>query len=349
MSTISLTLATIDRTPAMPAAAPSPDPSLDAAVDAIRRFNRFHTRLAGALDATWQGTGLSLAQVRVLHELAHRDAPTAAELAAALSMDPGYLSRLLDASRRRGWVAATPAPGDARRRLLRLTAAGRRAYAPLERAGRAQVAGWLAPLAPRPRAALLDAMATVERLLAPAAPEVPPAAPARTDTAPSDAPGPPAVVLRPHRAGDLGWIVERHGALYAAEYGWDQRFEGMVAGIVARLVERFDPAREVCLIAEHDGARVGSAVVVRESATVAKLRLVLVEPSARGLGIGRALVRECQRFARGVGYRSMVLWTNDVLVAARAIYRAEGFALVRSEPHAEFGVPMVGEYWRKRL
>ncbi len=321
--------------------APAPDPSTDAAVDAVRRFERFHARLAGALDAARLGTGLSPAQARVLHELARRDAPTAAELAAALSMDAGHLSRLLAGLRRRGWVSASPSPDDARRRPLRLSAAGRRAFAPLDRAGRAQVSGWLAPLAPGARAALLDAMATVERLLGPAVPDADAArgGPARA----------PTVVLRPHRAGDLGWIVSRHGALYAAEHGWDRRFEGLVAGIVARFVERFDPARETCLIAELDGERVGSAVVVRESATVAKLRLVLVEPAARGLGIGRTLVRECQRFARDAGYRSMVLWTNDVLVAARAIYRAEGFELVRSEPHRSFGASLVGEYWRKRL
>lgn len=305
----------------------------DASVDAIRRFNRFLTGRVGALDAAVLDSGLSLAQVRVLHELATRDAPVAAALAADLSIDPGYLSRMLQGLRRRGWVAAGGgATGDARRRPLRITAAGRRAYLPLERAAREQVRDWLAPLDRPQRDALVGAMARIERLLG--APGSGPAAP---------------VVIRPHRVGDLGWIVFRHGVLYAREYGWDQRFEALVAGIVQHFVDHFDATGEGCWIAERDGEPLGSVMVVRQSRTVAKLRLLLVEPQARGLGLGRTLVREAMRFARDAGYRRMVLWTNDPLVAARGIYQSEGFVRVKAEPHDSFGHRMVGEYWERRL
>ena len=321
-------------------------PAPDAAVEAVRRFNRFHTRLAGALAAPWLDSGLSLAQARVLYELAHRERPGAADLAAALALDPGYLSRLVGGLRARGWVAAAADGDDARRRTLRLTPSGRRAFDALQRAARAQVGGWIAPLSATQRDALLEAMATVERLLGPAAGG--PAADADREPSAAAAHG-PAFVLRAQRPGDLGWVVQRHGALYATEYGWDWRFEALVAGIVARFVERHDAARECCRIAERDGVPVGSVFVVRESARVAKLRLLLVEPSARGLGLGRALVREAMRFAREAGYRRMVLWTNEVLVAARAIYVAEGFELVSSEPHESFGARLVGEHWARPL
>ena len=310
-----------------------------AAIEAVRRFNRFHTRLAGALDAAWMGSALPLAQVRLLYELAHRDGPVAADLAVALGIDPGYLSRLLDGMRRRGWVEQTPAPGDARRRRLRLTDSGRAAFEPLERAGREQVGAWLAPLDANQRHALLDAMGRIERLLGPLA----------GDGSAATPPPPEPIVLRGHRPGDLGWVVSRHGALYAREFGWDQRFEGMVADIVATFVDRYDPARERCWIAERSGEPVGSVFVVRESKKVAKLRMLLVEPSARGTGLGRRLVREAQAFAHAAGYRKMVLWTNDVLLAARGIYRDEGFELVKSEPHRSFGHDLVGEYWQKTL
>jgi DNA-binding MarR family transcriptional regulator/ribosomal protein S18 acetylase RimI-like enzyme len=306
-------------------------PALDRAVEAVHRFNRFHTRLTGALDAPWLGSGLSLAQVRVLYELAHRDAPSAAELAAELTMDPGYLSRLLNGFRRRGWTATRPVAGDARRRALRLTPAGRRAFEPLQRAARLQVAGWLAPLPPRQRRALVDAMDTVERLLG----------------TPDAAPAP--IVLRPPRPGDLGWVVSRHGALYAREHGWDICFEGMVAGLVTHFVEHFDPIADCCVIAERGNEPIGSVFVVRQSKTVAKLRMLIVEPSARGAGLGRLLVREALRFAHDAGYRKIVLWTNEVLTAARRLYRDEGFVLERSEPHESFGATRVGEYWSRRL
>jgi DNA-binding MarR family transcriptional regulator/GNAT superfamily N-acetyltransferase len=328
----------------------TPDPAPDAAVDAVRRFNRFQTRLAGALAAPWLDSGLSLAQARVLYELAHRERPGATDLAAALALDPGYLSRLIGGLRARGWVAAAADGDDARRRALRLTPAGRRAFDALQRAARVQVGGWLAPLSAMQRAALLEAMATVERLLGPAAGERAAERAVDGHRAPSTAAAHgPAFVLRAQRPGDLGWVVQRHGALYAMEYGWDWRFEALVAGIVARFVERHDPARECCRIAERDGEPVGSVFVVRESARVAKLRLLLVEPSARGLGLGRALVREAMRFAREAGYRRMVLWTNEVLVAARAIYVAEGFELLSSEPHESFGASLVGEHWSRPL
>ena len=321
------------------AAAPALPPVADDAIAAVRRFNRFYTRRIGVLGEGLLDTPFTLAESRLLWELAHRERTTASELARDLGLDRGYMSRLLRALRERGLVTSTRAPHDARHALLALTAQGRKAYGPLDRRTQAQVGAMLGPLGDAERTRLVDAMATIERLLDPAA--------AR------DVPW----LLRPHRPGDLGWVIARHGALYAHEYGWDLRFEALVARIAAHFVEHFEPRREACWIAERDGANLGCVFLVqaRDDASdavlpgVAQLRLLLVEPSARGLGIGARLVDECERFARAAGYRRIVLWTNSVLVAARAIYAKAGYRLTKSEHHTSFGHALVGENWELEL
>jgi DNA-binding MarR family transcriptional regulator/GNAT superfamily N-acetyltransferase len=298
-------------------------------VAAVRRFNRFYTSRIGVLH--YLGSDFSLAEVRVLYELAHRaDPPTATELCRELGVDAGYLSRLLRGFERRRLITRTRSDVDGRRSHVALTAAGRAAFAPLGARSHDEIAALLAPLAEPDQQRLIEAMQTIEGILG-----------GRDRT--------PPVTLRPHRPGDMGWVVQRHGALYAEEYGWDERFEALVAGIVARFIERYDAARERCWIAEKDGERVGSVFLVHRSATVAQLRLLLVEPSARGLGVGTRLVAECERFAREVGYRSIVLWTNSVLTAARRIYEAAGYHLTKKERHTSFGHDLVGETWEKRL
>ncbi len=300
-------------------------------VRAVRRFNRFYTGRIGVLQEGYLESPFGLAEVRVLYELAHRDDVTAGELARELGLDPGYLSRILRGFSGRGFVAAESSPVDGRRRLLRLTPAGREAFAPLQERSRAEIGALLTRLSAPDQERVVAAMATIERLLdARAKPPVP-------------------YLLRPPGPGDMGWVVGRHGVLNAHEYGWDERFEGLVAGIVAAFVEGHDPRRERCWIAERDGEPVGSVFLVAVSERVAKLRLLLVEPRVRGLGIGARLVEECVRFTRSGGYETVTLWTNDVLHAARHLYERAGFRLVASEPHRSFGHDLVGETWELAL
>jgi DNA-binding MarR family transcriptional regulator/GNAT superfamily N-acetyltransferase len=308
-----------------------PETDLDRRVAAVRRFNRFYTRQIGLLREGYLASPFSLTEVRVLYELAHREQTTASELGRELGLDPGYLSRILRGFETRGLIAKAPSPSDGRQQLLRLTSRGWEAFAPLQARSREDIGAVLSRLSPTEQDRLVAAMGTIEGLLGERSePKVP-------------------YLLRPPRPGDLGWVVHRHGLLYAQEYGWDERFEALVAGIVAQFVERHDPARERCWIAERDGEVVGSVFLVRQSETVAKLRLLLVEPSARGLGIGARLVDECVRFARSVGYRTITLWTNDVLHAARRIYERAGFRLVGEEPHHSFGRDLVGQTWELAL
>ena len=300
-------------------------------IRAMRRFNRFYTRHIGVLRQKLLDSPYSLAEARLLYELAHRERPSATELGRDLQLDPGYLSRMLRGFEQGGLLRRQPAPDDARRSLLSLTAAGRKAVAELEARSDAEVGEMLQPLAGPARARLLQSMQAIEEVLGPA-PEA-----ARP------------WLLRNHRPGDMGWIVHRHGLLYAQEYGWDESFEALVAEIAAGFVRNFDPARERCWLAERDGEILGSVFLVQESKTVARLRLLLVEPSARGLGIGRRLVEECVQFARQAGYRRITLWTNDVLASARRIYEAAGFRLVAEEPHHSFGKDLVGQTWDLKL
>jgi DNA-binding MarR family transcriptional regulator/GNAT superfamily N-acetyltransferase len=312
----------------------------DARIDTIRRFNRFYTRRIGVLHEGLLDSSFTLTESRLLWELAHRDDLTATELSRTLELDPGYLSRLLTAFKTRGLIRSTRSTDDGRQQHLSLTPAGRRAFAPLDTRSRQDVAALLAALDETQQHHLLASMTGIERLLA--SPEERGASPC---------------TLRPHRAGDIGWAIGRHGALYAQEYGWDLGFEALVAQIAARFLERFDAAREACWIAERERSNVGCVFLVqaRDEASdaplegVAQLRLLLVEPSARGLGIGARLVDECERFARQAGYRRIVLWTNSVLVAARGIYAKAGYRLLRSEPHHSFGHDLVGETWELAL
>ena len=300
-------------------------------VDAVRRFNRFYTRRVGALRAGLLGSPYPLPEARLVYEIGQRRECTASELAADLDLDAGYLSRLLQGLKRRGLLSAKRSAQDARASMLSLTLKGRKAHALLDSRSREEVAAMLGGLPGGARERLVGAMQTVESLL---------------DT---KSPSPSVISLRAHRPGDIGWVVARHGALYAAEYGWDERFEALVAEIAAKFIQRLDPARERCWIAEMDGQAVGSVFVVREKNAIAKLRLLLVEPRARGQGLGRRLVRECIAFARAKGYRKLVLWTQANLAAARAIYKAEGFTLVSSEKHVSFGARLTGEYWELKL
>jgi DNA-binding MarR family transcriptional regulator/GNAT superfamily N-acetyltransferase len=300
-------------------------------VAAVRQFTRFYTNRLGVLRESLLGSPFSLTEARVLYELAKRSEPTARDLVADLGLDAGYLSRILKRFERAGLLERQRSASDGRRALLALTAAGRAGFARLDEASRREVQGVLSGLSDGERARLVEAMRTVERLLgAPAGPGLP-------------------YTLRPHRPGDMGFIVHRHGALYAQEYGWDETFEALVAEIAAGFIKDFDPKRERCWIAEKEGEIVGSVLLVRQSDEVAKLRLLYVEPKARGLGIGRRFVEECIRFARAAGYRRLTLWTNDVLHAARSIYGKAGFTLVRSEPHHSFGQDLVGEFWEMEL
>lgn len=303
-----------------------------AQVRALRAFNRFYTGRIGVLDP-YLGSPFSLTEVRVLYELAHRDQPTATEIARDLMLDAGYLSRLLRRFEREGWLARVPSPADARQSLLQLTPAGRAAFEPLQQRSRDEAAALLAPLSATRRRDLLAAMATVQELLAPA----------------PRAPAPRTAVLRDPRPGDMGWVIQQHGEIYAREYGWNSEFEAMVAGIVAGMMKQHDPAWEKGWIAELDGERVGSVFVVRRSKTVAQLRLLILTPQARGLGLGARLTDECLAFAREKGYRKMVLWTNSGLSAARDIYARRGFVLTKSEPYHGYGQDLTGETWEVQL
>lgn len=311
-------------------------------VAAVRRFNRFYTRRIGVLRQDFLGSPFSLTEVRVLYELAHRDRTTATELCADLDLDPGYLSRILRRFERGRLITRRRSATDGRRSHVALTALGRRGFAPLDRRQQQEVAGMLGRLGEAAQRRLLQAMRTIEQVLG-AVPT------GRTAPAPAVSTPPRPYRLRTHRPGDMGWVVHRHGVLYAREYGWDERFEALVAGIAGRFIERFKPTRERCWIAERDGAILGSVFLVERSPSVAQLRLLLVEPSARGQGIGARLVAECVRFARQAGYRKIMLWTNSVLTAARRLYEAAGFRLVRRERHHSFGHVLIGETWELDL
>lgn len=300
-------------------------------VEAVRRFNRFWTRTIGVLEEHLLHSPFTLAEARLVFEIAHDPGTTASQLTDALGLDAGYLSRLLHGLEDAGVVERTPAPEDARRMQLRLTTAGEYAFGELNAASREEIARLLATLTEDDQVRMMKAMTDIEAVLD-ARPEA----------------GVP-WVLRPPRAGDLGWVVWRHGALYGEEYGWDERFEGLVAEIVARFAAGHDPARERCWIAELEGQNIGCVFVVAENDTVARLRLLLVDPAARGRGVGARLVEECMRFARRAGYERMVLWTNDVLVSARRIYEAAGFELTEEKPHTSFGHDLVGQTWERAL
>ena len=298
-------------------------------VSAVRAFNRFYTRCIGALGEHLLDSPYSLAEMRVLYELAHRRGPTAAELADDLGLDPGYLSRMLNRFRKRGLLQRERSRADARRRHLQLTGRGRTAFAPYEAQARREVGAMLTPLPDATQRRVIDAMQTIERGL--------------------DDGASTGIRLRAHQPGDMGWVVHRHGAMYAREWGYDDEFEALVARIVADFLDRFDPAGERCWIAERDRDFLGSVFLVRKSKTVAKLRLLLVEPHARGLGVGGRLIDACIRFARQAGYRRITLWTQSDLLAARRLYERAGFRRVDRVKHRSFGKNLVAETWNLAL
>lgn len=313
-------------------AEPTLKPSLSHRVAAVRRFNRFYTRTIGVLHEGLLRSSFSLAEARVLYELAQRPGTTATSLGRELGLDSGYLSRILQRFERDGLISRVACEADRRQSTLSLTDAGREAFAPLDTSSRDEINALLCTLPEPAQDALVGAMGRIETLLGP---------PDSAATVPW--------LLRQHRPGDIGWVVARHGALYAEEYGFDQRFEALVAKVAGAFLACHDPKRERCWIAERNGVNIGSVFLVRESDEIARLRLLIVEPAARGLGIGKRLVAECVGFARTAGYLHITLWTNDVLTAARAIYQQVGFQLIARAPHRDFGPPMVGEDWDLEL
>jgi len=300
-------------------------------VEAIRRFNRFYTRQIGVLTEGLLDSMFSLTEARVIYELAHHEQTTASALGDELDLDAGYLSRMLQSFKKHGLIDTQPSEADRRQRMLRLTQAGQDAFAMLNARSYRQIEAMLnqVPLEDQPR--LIAAMRGIQDLLGARLEQKVP------------------YILRPHQPGDIGWVVYRHGVLYAAEYGWDEHFEALVASVVAQFIQDYDPKRERCWIAEMNGEIVGSVFLVKQSDSVAKLRLLLVEPKARGLGIGTRLVGECIRLARQLGYTTLTLWTNSVLLAARHIYVQAGFQLVSAAPHHSFGHDLVGEAWELAL
>ena len=300
-------------------------------IEAVRRFNRFYTRRIGVLREGLLGSPFSLVEARIIYEMAQHGQTTATRLCRELGLDGGYLSRILRRFEKAGLIDRRRSETDGRQSLLRLTEPGREAFAALDSRSRHEIGVLLGALSHADQCRLVGAMHRVEILLD-ARPE--PRAP---------------YLLRPHQPGDMGWLVHRHAVLYAEEYGWDESFEALVARIVAEFLDRFDPKAERCWIAEKDGEIVGSVFLVKKSKRVAKLRLLLVEPKARGLGIGTRLVDECLRFARRVGYRKITLWTNSVLTAARPIYERAGFRLVDEAPHHSFGHDLIGQTWELDL
>lgn len=300
-------------------------------VDTVRRFNRFYTKQIGVLQEHLLKSPFSLTEARVLYELAHLKQTTATDLGAALGLDTGYLSRILSAFEKQALLLKKPSKTDGRRSLLRLTATGQAAFRKINLASHNEVEAMLGDLSEDGQTRLVAAMQAIEDLLGPQ--------PEQRAT----------LVLRPHRPGDMGWVVQRHGALYAQEYGWDEQFEALVADIVAKFIRAYDPKRERCWIAERNGENVGSVFLVMQTDEVAQLRLLLVEPSARGLGIGKRLVEECRRFAQQARYRKITLWTNSVLNVARRIYENEGYSLVKEEPHHSFGHDLIGQTWELQL
>lgn len=308
------------------------EPELQERIQAIRRFNRFYTRQIGVLQEGVYESPFSLTEVRILYELAHQDGLTAVQLCRELGLDPGYASRILRSFQKKGLVARKPSDSDGREMLLSLTGRGREVFAPLDQRSSHDISKLLGRLSPGEQSRLAEATRSIEDLLSPKPKNGPP------------------YLLRPHQPGDMGWVTYRHGVLYSQEYGYDERFEALVAGIVADFIKNFDPRRERCWIAEINGERVGSVFLVQKSKTVAQLRLLLVEPSARGLGIGKRLVEECIRFARQAGYKKIVLWTQSELHAARGIYQRTGFKLAGQKPHDSWGRKnLVSEVWELKL
>ena len=304
---------------------------IDAQVDSVRRFNRFYTRNIGILDKTYLQTPFSITEARVIYELARRKEANIRDLCSELGLDPGYISRLVASLVRRKIVTKRSSQRDRRQAVLSLTGEGVRAFKGLDDRARESVGRLLSPLAADNRDRIVEAM---DRILASLA---------------GSALSPKPVVLRSPGPGDFGWVVASHGRFYAQEYGWNEHFEALVASIVSKFIERFDTQFERCWIAEQGGVNVGSVFCVKRSAKVAQLRLLLVTPDARGCGLGKKLVDECIQFARLQGYSKMVLWTNDVLIAARRIYEKSGFHLIREERHSSFGRHLVGQYWELKL
>jgi DNA-binding MarR family transcriptional regulator/GNAT superfamily N-acetyltransferase len=308
-------------------AAASLSAQVEEEIAAFRCFNRFYTRVIGTLSERLLDTAYSLTEARILYELAHREQATAKEIAGELSLDPGYLSRILRKFEEAGLIEKETSSVDARLVLLKLTHRGKAAFGELNQLSNKQAHELLDSLPPSKREDLLRSMQTIEEVLT------------HRSTAP--------YILRQHRPGDMGWVTSRHGALYAQEYGWDDHFEALVARIVADFIIDYDPKRERCWIAERNGDRLGCIFLVKhpELSDTAKLRLLLVEPSARGLGLGKVLVNECVSFARTAGYKKVTLWTQSILTAAHHIYQQAGFKLVREEPHHSFGADLIGQTW----